>query len=323
MRRISGLLIVAALAAGCSETPTTPKVDGALAVAESHHTSAQVAETIYGVTSGNQLVSFVAGSDVASTSVTISGIGGETVLGMDFRPFDLVHVNSPSQSNTGRLYVLTSGSRVCVVDVNTGAASRCHRLATSAGALVTVSGTSFGVGFNPAVDRFRVHTDTDQNLRINVDNGVTVVDGALAYTAGDGHAGRNPTVVGTGYTNNDTNTATGTELYGIDTGLDLLVEFGPASAPGVVPATGPNSGQLVTVGALGVNTDFAGFDISNTTQIAYASMRIHMGTAFTPGLGLFSVNLDTGAATRLGGLPATALPIVSIAVSPASTATAR
>ncbi len=316
MRKLM-LLALAAGAAACSEPPTTPVRDLAVssAVLGAHGSSVQAVETIYAVTSGNQLISFPAGSSTAATSVSITGLGAESVLGIDFRPSDLLH-NSPHNNNIGLLYALTSGSRICVINVTTGAASRCHPLVTAGGAPVIVSGVSFGVGFNPTVDRFRVHSDADQNLRINPDNGVTVVDGTLAYSVGDPNAGSNPAVVGTGYTNNDTNPATGTELYGIDTNLDILVEFGPASAPGAVPATGPNSGQLVTVGSLGVNTISAGFDISNTTQIAYASFAIHSGSAFPAGLGLFSVNLDTGAATRLGGLPPTSQPIVSIAVAP-------
>lgn len=314
-----GLLAVAILATACSEAPTSSSadLDARLHVANPNHPTAQATETIYAVTSGNQLISFPAGSSVATTSVIITGLGGETALGIDFRPSDLRHVGFP-RNNIGVLYVLTSGSRVCVVDPASGAASRCVRLATSAGTLVNVSGTSFGIGFNPVPDRLRVHSNTDQNLRINVDDGVTIVDGTLAYTPGDPNAGANPEVVGTCYTNNDADPATGTELYGIDIGLDVLVEFGPASAPGVMPATGPNSGQLVTVGALGVNTVQAGCDISNATQLAYASFNIHQGSAFPAGLGLFTLNLDTGAAARIGGLPPTAQPIVSIAVSPAS-----
>jgi len=317
--RKTGLFAMAMVAMACSEAPTAPARDlDVSAVVNANHPTVQAVETIYAVTSGNQLISFQSGSSTASTSVTISGLGGETALGIDFRPSDIRHIGFP-RNNIGVLYVLTSGSRVCVVDPATGAASRCVRLVTSTGTLVNVSGTSFGIGFNPVPDRLRVHSDTDQNLRINVDDGVTIVDGPLAYTAGDRNAGANPEVIGTCYTNNDADPATGTELYGIDVGLDVLVEFGPASAVGVVPATGPNSGQLVTVGPLGVNTVQAGCDISNATQIAYASLNIHQGSAFVPGPGLFTVDLDTGASVRIGGLPSTAQPIVSIAVSPAST----
>lgn len=314
------LVLFAAVMAvtACSEAPTSSSVDLDLkSVTNPNHPSAQVAETIYAVTSGNQLISFLAGSSVATTSVTVTGLGGETALGIDFRPSDLKHLGLP-RNNIGVLYVVTSGSRVCNLDPATGVASRCVRLVTSTGTLVNVSGTSFGVGFNPVPDRLRTHSNTDQNLRINVDDGVTVVDGPLAYTAGDPNAGANPEVVGTCYTNEDADPATGTELYGIDIGLDILVEFGPASAPGATPATGPNSGQLLTVGSLGVNTVIAGCDISNATKLAYASLGIHGGSPFPAGNGLFTLNLDTGAAIRIGGLPTTAQPIVSIAVSPAS-----
>ena len=301
------LFAVAAFATGCSEATTGPASDPALRESGGFGTQTAVAgETIYAVTSANELISFTAGSSVASTSLVISGLGGETAVGIDFRPNDLLH-SGPPQSNTGKLYAITSGSRVCIIDVATGAASKCHRL-TSGGAPVTLSGSSFGIGFNPVVDRIRVHSDADQNLRVNPDDGVTAVDATLAYSPGDRHDGRNPTIVGTGYTNNDADPATGTTLYGIDVNLDLLVGFGPG---------GPNSGQLVTIGSLvGVRSDDAGFDISNATGIAYASLILHPGSPFPAGPGLFSVNLGTGAATRLGGLPPTSQRIVSIAVAP-------
>ena len=37
---------------------------------------------------------------------------------------------------------------------------------------VALEGTSFGVDFNPTVDRLRVISDTGQNLRVNVDDGI-------------------------------------------------------------------------------------------------------------------------------------------------------
>ncbi len=63
-----------------------------------------------------------------------------------------------------------------------------------------LSGTTFGVDFNPAADRLRIVSDAGQNLRHNVNpNGVTLADGTLNYTAGTPASG----IVAAAYTNND------------------------------------------------------------------------------------------------------------------------
>ena len=46
---------------------------------------------------------------------------------------------------------------------------------------IVLTGTAFGVDFNPTVDRLRVVGDDGQNLRINVDNGVATADGSLNF----------------------------------------------------------------------------------------------------------------------------------------------
>ena len=44
---------------------------------------------------------------------------------------------------------------------------------------VALEGRSFGLDFNPTVDRLRVISDSGQNLRITVDTGAVTVDGFL------------------------------------------------------------------------------------------------------------------------------------------------
>jgi hypothetical protein len=158
-----------------------------------------------------------------------------------------------------------------------------------------LSGLNFGVDFNPTVDRLRVVSDSDVNLRINPDTGETILDSSLAYdvdTDGDGidtgdiNAGTDPSVVGSAYTNPDLNPFTGTTLYGIDSGLNVLVLQNP-----------PNAGTLTTIGSLGVDTtEEVGFDIA-ATNIAYASLTAPFGTS-----SLYTVDLFTGATTFLGRL---------------------
>ena len=139
-----------------------------------------------------------------------------------------------------------------------------------------LSGTSFGVDFNPTVDRLRIVSDTGQNLRANVDTGATLVDGAL-NTVGAVANG----VVGAAYTNNDTDPATGTTLYDIDAALDQVVLQSP-----------PNAGGLSPVGALGVDAvGEVGFDL-------YSDVRVQGSTSTTTDLTGWAT-LDVGGVTGL------------------------
>jgi Domain of unknown function (DUF4394) len=125
----------------------------------------------------------------------------------------------------------------------------------------TLNGTAFGFDVNPVVDRIRVVSDADQNMRLNTNDGtLNATDVALNYASGDPNFGQNPNVVGSAYSNNMVGAAT-TTLYGIDSNLDILVT-----------QTNPNGGILATNGSLGVDTtELVGFDIS-VGGTAYASL---------------------------------------------------
>ena len=207
--------------------------------------------------------------------------GATTVLdGIDFRPAD----------NMLYGYLAATGG-VYRVDTATGV--------TTLVSTAAIGSTPMGIDFNPAADRLRVVTAADQNLRINVATGATIVDGTLAYAAGDANAGTNPNVVEAAYTNNDTNPATGTTLFYIDNLLDTLVS-----------TSNPNAGVLNTVGSLGVDADeFLGFDISSDGGLntAFASLRVG-------GIqGLYTVSLLTGLATFVAEIGAG--PLRGLAVS--------
>lgn len=249
-------------------------------------------ELIFGLTTTNQLVSFRSNNPASIlSSVPITGlIGGADLLGIDFRPA------------TSELYGVGSDGRVYVINPTTGAAS------TITTTPVTPTGLSFGVDFNPVPDRIRFVGDDTQDLRLNPLNGnLAATDGNLAYAAGDPNMGVTPNVVAVGYTNAafDPAFATTTTLYDIDSDLDILAIQNP-----------PNNGTLITVGSLGVDTsDFAGFDISGASGIAYASLNINsmMMTRknndgkIAPNVGstmstLYTINLATGAATLVGDI---------------------
>ncbi|MFL6519438.1 MAG: DUF4394 domain-containing protein [Chthoniobacterales bacterium] len=224
-------------------------------------------ETIVALTSGNRLLFFDSNTPGTVTkTITINTVGNEALVAIDFRPL------------SGELYAMSVSTRFYVLNLTTGAASS---------PTVTpkmLDGTRFGFDFIPTVDRIRVTSDKEQNLRLNPINGsLSNDDPALNYAVGDAHAGANPNIVGSAYTNNFAGAVT-TVLYDIDSTLDTLVIQEP-----------PNTGTLHTVGSLGVNTtDNVGFDISQGTGTAYASLT--SGT--TPGL--YTINLATGAATLVG-----------------------
>lgn len=227
--------------------------------------------TVFGLTTANQLVVFnSARPNTILRTVAITGLGGgENILGIDFRPA------------TGQLFALSSASRLYIINTVTGAAT----VVGAAGAF-TLSGTDFGFDFNPTVDRIRVVSDTEQNLRLNPNNGaLAFTDMTLAYAAGDPNTAQNPNITGAAYTNNFAG-ATATTLYDIDSNLNILTTQNP-----------PNNGTLNTIGALGVDpTANVGFDIATGSGTALASFQLNGETASK----LFTVNLANGAATFIG-----------------------
>lgn len=225
------------------------------------------AEQIVALTSGNRLLFFDSATPGTVTkSIAVSTVGGETLVGIDFRPA------------TGDLFAIGASGRLYSLNLTTGATF------TPPVAPTALNGTRFGFDFNPTVDLIRLTSNNDQNIRLNPNDGsLTASDTPLAYASGDPNAGANPNVVATAYNNNFAGAVT-TILYDIDSALDILVYQNP-----------PNTGLLKTIGSLGVNaTDDVGFDISQGTGTAYASLIVGCCPA------LFTLNLVTGAATMVG-----------------------
>ena len=245
------------------------------------------AALVYSLASnGGSLIRFDSSSPgIVTTLGSISGAIGR-LHGLDFRPADGLLYGY--EANTSGIYR---------VNVNTGVTTL---VSTST---IPVGTSSLGIDFNPTVDRLRIVTSADENRRINVATGVAIADGALAYAAGDVNAGSNPRILDAAYLNSDSNAATGTQLYYIDSFQDALIT-----------TSNPNAGTLNTVGSLGVNTsDFLGFDIFTDLvgiNTAYASLRV-AGVD-----GLYTINLATGAATLVGAIGAGQL--FGLAVAPAA-----
>lgn len=255
------------------------------------------AERIVGLTEANRIVIFDSATPTNTGQArAITGLGGQSLVGIDVRPAD------------GQLYGLgNSGGvfRISLADGN-AVASLVSTLVDAAGAPVALSGTNFGIDFNPVPDRLRVVSDADQNLRINVDTGVTLTDGTLAYV--DGNAGTNPEIVDAAYTNSFTPSPRtpppGTQLFYLDSNLNQLVT-----------TANPNAGELTAVGAAGNPSPNSGLDISGVTGTTYAFWD-RMG-----GLdGFFTLNLAGGVLTA-DFIGDGTIGIADIAVAPAQTPT--
>lgn len=203
----------------------------------------------------------------------ITGLAsGEKLLGLDYRPM------------TRALYAVTSNDRLVIVDRHSGVVTP-----VSGSPFTTIlAGEHFGFDFNPTIDRIRNVSDANQNLVLNpITGGLQLVATPVFYVMADPNAGAEPNVVHHAYTNSFVG-APSTQLYALDTDLDILVK------------QANNAGELVTVGSLG--TDFlptGGFDISGRTGIAFAISTEGadnlLGTST-----LYSINLMTGATNWMG-----------------------
>jgi hypothetical protein len=263
--------------------------------------------TLYAIdVATNNLVRFnAANPSTIISSIPVTGlVGGDTILGIDFRPA------------TGELFGLGSGSRLYVINPVTGAAVQ-----RGSDGQFTLSGQSFGFDFNPFADRIRVVSDFEQNLRLNPNDGTLAgTDMSIGYDPTDPGFPTNPQLAGSAYTNNFNGTAT-TTLFGIDTTRDVLVRQGGVNVPPGTPS--PNGGHLFSVGSLGFAIPDAnglpnGFDIltqADGTNVAIAGLTLNGTTT-----NLYSIDLATGAATQVGAVPiggAAPLLIRGLTVAPA------
>ncbi len=255
------------------------------------------AVTAYSLNASGFLVQFDTATPGSPTGITtIAGLGlGETVLGFDFRPSTLQLVAiTEDAGGTGRIYGVNPGSGVA-----TFMATMAADPADQSNAYATLGfAVHYSVDFDPQADRLRVVSDSDQNLSVDVDSGLTVTDAALHFGALDVNAATNPTIGGIAYSNNHVGTAN-TVLHGIDSGIDILAAQNP-----------PSDGTLNTFGSLGVDTGNAiGFDIVGEANDAYAALTV-AGTAK-----FFKIKLATGAAVFVADFPGSQT-IVDLAVFP-------
>ncbi len=193
--------------------------------------------TILALTNNDSLITF---DSAAPTSVSgvlpITGLpSGETMVAIDFQPA------------TGQVFGLGSKSHLYTINLLSGAATAVSTTAFST-ALV---GGQFAMDDHPVTNLLRIVDDAGQNFRVDPSTGLVAGnDGTLTYASGDPNVGKAPDIVALAYTNNVAG-ATSTTAYAVDGSngtLDLL------GSPGGSPSS-PDSGQLTTVGSLGVTVD--------------------------------------------------------------------
>lgn len=231
----------------------------------------------FGLTTTGSLISFKNSNPGALGATTVRGVisgftGSDTALvGIDFRVQDQ------------QLYGVGNAGGIYRINKTNGALTPVNTLA------VALSGTFFGVDFNPAADRLRIVSDAGQNLRHNI-AGTTLNDGALNYTASLTPGVTVAGIAAAAYTNDDLVGTTGTTLFNIDATLDQVTVQVP-----------PNTGVQTPVGQLGVDFTLpVGFDIRTVR-----SGGVTIGhTAFaSTGTKLYEINLLTGRATLRGDFP--------------------
>jgi Domain of unknown function (DUF4394) len=232
----------------------------------------------------------------------IGGLGpSEDVVGIDFRISDFA------------LYALirdagTATGRIATIDLSTGATTTT----CTDGPLGGADADSFGVDFNPVVDRLRVVNDTNQNFRFNPGAAGCgrLEDGALAYAAGDRNAGSDPGVTAVGFLNSvrpsprTSPPALGTTLYDIDVSRHVLAIQNP-----------PNDGTLNSVGRL--RTDVrapSGFDIACQDNTAFAALK----RSDERGSRLFEVDLRDGDVDSEGRIGRRNDVVRGLAIDPAT-----
>ena len=262
-----------------------------LALAAMFSVAAAQAETVYGLTTDNRLITFDTAAPSQGSAIGLSGLASsEKLLGLDARP------------TNGQLYTLSNLGNVYTLDATSGAA-------TFVGALkAPINGSLLGFDFNPNADvsgaaSLRVITAAGDNYAVNVNPGANL--GAVTRQTSVSSSGGPLKLTGAAYSNNDTDAGTPTSLFAIDTvSSSLFVTSAPAG------------GVYSLVGGLGASSlNVFGFDVSGS-GVAYAGL-----TSEDSYSSLYTINLQTGAASLIGAFGIqgnTALPtIVGLAVAPA------
>lgn len=284
--------------------------------------AAAAAPNLYVLTDNNSVALLSTSSIIRPFNpLPVNGLAaGERLVAIDVRP----------QNN--RLYALA---------VNGAGALQLYHLDLASGSAVATAlnaapvqfddgsnpvptpGESFGIDFNPTVDRLRLVSDGGLNARMNPNTG-TLIDGDNGGAAGSA-PGLNPDgsikgptsrVDDSAYTNSSINVAVTTQ-YTLDSATNQLFIQNP-----------PNSGTQTMGRALtldGTALDFSrvgGFDIPSSVAVSAAGMPatgIAYAVLTVSGVdGLYSIELSNGVAALLGTLGTAGVQDIALAGTPAA-----
>jgi hypothetical protein len=231
------------------------------------------------LTGDSEITLVAAQTPAAGRKVAVSGLSAPLV-GIDVRPADRM------------LYGLARDGVLFTIDLAAGTATRKAQLDKPMPAAGPVT-----VDFNPVADRLRVIGADGTNLRINVDTGQTIVDGALKFAENDTNKGKSPRVIGGAYINSVAG-AKETTLYDIEAGTGSYTRQAP-----------PNDGVLVTIAPLKAPAAVAAFDIETDASGANRGWVI-------AGDALHSLDPATGALTMAGRITGLGSTVRDLAVLP-------
>ena len=250
----------------------------AIVVAVAGASASGSAATIAALQDGKSLVWI--DTDKMKVAGSVKLAGGVSLVGIDVRPAD------------GKLYGVTPDGAIVTVDAKSGKWEKKSQITEKLPA-----GATFSVDFNPAADRLRVLTSTGTSLRINVEDGKTIVDGSLKYAEADANKGKTPRVTAGAYSNSFAGTKE-TNLYDFDAGNKAYVRQAP-----------PNDGVLNTLSKLNITAPIA-FDILSDGKGGNTGWVLAGGT-------LYSLDIATGATKAMGKVAGLKGRIGDIAILPA------
>jgi hypothetical protein len=228
------------------------------------------------VRNGTELVRFH-----SSTPSTIRGTApitglhaGETLVGIDVRPAN------------GQVYGVGSTSRLYRINAITGAA-----IAVGQPFSTTLSGTQFGIDFDPTTDRLRILSDDELNLSVDADTGI-----ATAQTPLNGFGG---SIRSAAFSSN-VDGAQFSTLFVID---PVAGRLGALAAP--------DDGTVTNIAPLGIAIPLNGasFDISTYDDAGFAALDPDNDAS------LYTIDLLSGQARLIGSI-GTGATITGLATMP-------
>jgi hypothetical protein len=240
--------------------------------------SAAMAGSFVSLSEDQTLQMFDSKTRKVTATMMVKGLSAP-LAGIDIRPAD------------GMLYGLQRDGQIVTIDLKSGQATVKAKLDQMLPANVALT-----VDFNPVADRMRVVGADGTNLRINVDDGKTTVDGRLKFA--DANKAATPFILAGAYSNKFRGTKE-TALYEIDANIGAMVKQAP-----------PNDGILSTLGNIGKKPKAIAFNIESDGKGGNTGWLLADGT-------LSTIDISNGQTTDVGSVAGLKGQVRDIVVLPA------